>query len=175
MLLILQNSTFSLSLWCQVLRIVFLMVKHLPTMQETWVRSLSWEDSLEKEMATHFSTLAWKIPWTEECGRLQSMGSQRVRQDWTTFTSLQKDYTYALKNKYLEKLCRYKHLDIPMTPQRSDLALLLVCQNAVTSREKRKQKQSSCNQNAWLLPLQAASSLLLTDPLKGRRKRILKR
>ena len=62
-----------------------------------------------------------------------------------------------------------------MTPQRSDLALLLICQNAVTSREKRKQKQSSCNQNAWLLPLQAASSLLLTDPLKGRRKRILKR
>ena len=55
------------------------MVKRLPTMQKTWVRSLGWEDPLEKEMATHSSVLAWKIPWTEEPGRLQSMGSQRVR------------------------------------------------------------------------------------------------
>ena len=51
------------------------MVKRLSTMQETWVRSLGWEDSLEKEMAPHSSTLAWKIPWMEEPGRLQSMGS----------------------------------------------------------------------------------------------------
>ena len=54
------------------------MVKHLTTMWETQVRSLSWEDPLEKEMATHSSTLAWKIPWTEEPGKLQSMRSQRV-------------------------------------------------------------------------------------------------
>ena len=47
-------------------------VKHLPAMQETQVRSLGWEDPLEKEMATHPSILAWKIPWTEEPGRLQS-------------------------------------------------------------------------------------------------------
>ena len=53
-------------------------VKHLPEMQETWVQSLDREYPLEKEMATHSSTLAWKIPWTEEPGRLQSMGSQRV-------------------------------------------------------------------------------------------------
>ena len=53
------------------------MVKCLPTMQETQVPSLGWEDPLEKEMATHSSTLAWKIPRTEEHGRLQSMGSQR--------------------------------------------------------------------------------------------------
>ena len=53
-------------------------VKHLPVMQETWVRSPVQEDPLEKEMATHSSTLAWKIPWTEKPGRLQSMGSQRV-------------------------------------------------------------------------------------------------
>ena len=52
------------------------MAKHLPTMQETWVRSLHWEDPLEKEMATHSSMLAWKIPWTEGPGRLQFMGSQ---------------------------------------------------------------------------------------------------
>ena len=54
-------------------------VKHLPTMQETKVQSLSWEDPLEKEMATHSSILAWKIPWIEEPGKLQSMGSQRAR------------------------------------------------------------------------------------------------
>ena len=54
------------------------MVKRLPTMQETWVRSLGGEDPLEKEMATYSSTLAWKIPWMEEPGRLQSLGSQRV-------------------------------------------------------------------------------------------------
>ena len=50
-------------------------VKHLPTMRETWVQSLGLEDLLEKEMATHSSILAWKIPWTEEPGKLQSMGS----------------------------------------------------------------------------------------------------
>ena len=57
------------------------MVKHLPTMRETLVQSLGGEDGLEKEMATHSSILAWKIPWTEEPGRLQSMGLQRVRHD----------------------------------------------------------------------------------------------
>ena len=57
------------------------MVKLLPTMQETWAQSLGREDLLEKEMATHSSILAWKIPWTEEPGRLQSMGSQRVEDD----------------------------------------------------------------------------------------------
>ena len=56
-------------------------VKRLPTMWETQVRSLGWEDLLEEEMATHSSTLAWKIPWKEEPGRLQSMGSQRVGHD----------------------------------------------------------------------------------------------
>ena len=53
-------------------------VKCLPADRETQVRSLGWEDPLEKEMATHSSTLAWKIPWTEEPDKLQSMGSQRV-------------------------------------------------------------------------------------------------
>ena len=56
-------------------------VKRLPTMRETGVQSLGQEDLLEKEMATHFSILAWKIPWTVEPGRLQSMGSQRVGHD----------------------------------------------------------------------------------------------
>ena len=57
------------------------MVKRLPTMLETWVQSLVQENLLEKEMATHSSILAWKIPSMEEPGRLQSMGSQRVRHD----------------------------------------------------------------------------------------------
>ena len=54
------------------------MVKNLPAMKETWVQFLNWEDPLEKGMATHFSVLSWRIPWTEEPGGLQSMGSQRV-------------------------------------------------------------------------------------------------
>ena len=57
------------------------MIKCLPTMRETWAQSLGLEDPLEKEMGTHSGTLAWKIPWTEEPGKLQSMGLQRVRHD----------------------------------------------------------------------------------------------
>ena len=60
------------------------MVKNEPAMQENWVRSLGREDLLEKGMATHSSILAWRIPRTEETGRLQSMGSQRVRHDLGT-------------------------------------------------------------------------------------------
>ena len=56
-------------------------IKNLPARQETRVQFLGWEDSLEEKMATHFSILAWGIPWTEELGGLQSRGSQRVRQD----------------------------------------------------------------------------------------------
>ena len=60
------------------------MVKNLPTVQETWVQSLGKEDPLEKGMATHSSILAWEMPQTEEPGRLQSMGSQRVRHNSAT-------------------------------------------------------------------------------------------
>ena len=62
------------------------MVKNLPAMQETQVQSLGQEDPLEKETATHSSVLVWRIPWTEESGGLQSMRSQRVRQDGAAFT-----------------------------------------------------------------------------------------
>ena len=61
-------------------------VKNLPAIQETWLRSLGWEDPLDKGMATHSSILAWRIPWTEKLGGLQCMGSQRVGQDWATNT-----------------------------------------------------------------------------------------
>ena len=63
-------------------------VKRLSTMRDTWVRSLGWEDPLEKEMATHSSTIAWKIPQMEEPGRLQAMGSQRVGHDTATSMSM---------------------------------------------------------------------------------------
>ena len=63
------------------------MVKSPPVMQKTQVQSLGQEDPLEKEMAIHSSILAWRIPWKEMPGRLQSMGSQRVRHYWVTFTS----------------------------------------------------------------------------------------
>ena len=57
------------------------LVKNMSAMQETLIQSLGWEDPLEKEMTTHFSIHAWKIPWTKEPGGLQSMGSQRVGHD----------------------------------------------------------------------------------------------
>ena len=75
----------SLSFWASL---VAQMVKRLPAMQETWVRFLGWEDPLKKEMVIHSTTLAWKIPWTEEPDKLQSMGSQRVGHDWATWLSL---------------------------------------------------------------------------------------
>ena len=74
-------------------------LKHLPGMWETQVRSLGQEDPLEKETATHSSTLAWRIPWREEPGRLHSMGSQRVRHHWETSLS------YKFKKSFLLKFC----------------------------------------------------------------------
>ena len=74
----LSPQTLQLKLYVSL---VAQMLKHLSTMWETWVQSLGREDLLEKEMATHSSILAWKIPWTEEPGRLQSMGSLGVRHD----------------------------------------------------------------------------------------------
>ena len=71
------------------------MVKHLPAMWETWVQSLGWEDPLEKETATHSSTLAWKIPWTEEPGRLQSMGVTKSRTQLSDFT-----FTFRIRTKF---------------------------------------------------------------------------
>ena len=68
----------SLYLWASL---VTQRVKHLPAMQETWDQSLGWEDPLEKGVETHSSILAWRIPWMEEPGGLQSTGLQRVRHD----------------------------------------------------------------------------------------------
>ena len=75
------NSVYFISPMAQMASLVAQMVKNPPAMQETWVQSLGQEDPLEKEMATHSSIPAWRIPWTEEPGGLQSMGLQRVRHD----------------------------------------------------------------------------------------------
>ena len=79
-------------------------VKHLSTMRETWVQSLGQEDPLEKEMAIHSSTIAWKVPWTEEPGRVKSMGSQRVRHDWATSLSFPLAYAAESLLKMLPKV-----------------------------------------------------------------------
>ena len=80
-------------------------VKHLPAIRETWVWSLGWEDPLEKEMAPHSSTLAWRIPWTEEPGGLQSTESQRVGHNWGTSLSLGvSDEGYSLSNADLNNV-----------------------------------------------------------------------
>ena len=71
-------------------------VQRLPTMQETRVWSLGWEDPPEKEIAAHSSILVWRIPWTEDPGGLQSMGSQRVRHDWATSLHLIENCRYLL-------------------------------------------------------------------------------
>ena len=70
-------------------------VKNLPAIWETWVQSLGQQDPLEEEMATHSSILAWRIPWTDGPGGLQSMGSQRVRHNWATNTFSFTFYTFC--------------------------------------------------------------------------------
>ena len=82
-------------------------------MRETWVRSLGWEDPLEKEKATKSSTLAWKIPWTEKPGRLQSMGSQRVGHDWATSLSLFTFIQLAMTSQWLDQKEAPKHFPKP--------------------------------------------------------------
>ena len=105
--------TMGLLLWAQT-------VKCLPTMQETRVWPLGQEDPLKKEMATHFSTLAWKIPWTEEPGRLQSMGSQRVGHNWET--SLLQTIT-----KGKAGLGVFEPLDTTSSPTNPYITLFSVC------------------------------------------------
>jgi len=81
------TNTFAFSFQATQTSLVAQTVNRLSMMRETRVRSLGWEDPLEKEMAIHSSTIAWKTPWTEEPSRLQSMGLQRVGNDWATSRS----------------------------------------------------------------------------------------
>ena len=86
-------------------------VKHLPTMRETWVQSLGQEDPLQNEMAIHSNTIAWKIPWTEEPGRLQSMGSQRVGHGWATSLSFKWPSGFPYFRQFKPEFC-HKELTI---------------------------------------------------------------
>jgi len=88
-------------LWASL---VALMVKNPPAMWETWARSLGWDDPLEEGIATHSGILAWRIPWTEEPGRLQSMGSQRVR--WLSeIHTLQHTHTHTHTHRVALQYC----------------------------------------------------------------------
>ena len=78
------------------------MVKHLPAMEETWVQSLGWKDPLEKGMATHSSGPPWRIPWTEETGRLQSMGSQKTHRTEHTQHTPYENVLFILQARMLE-------------------------------------------------------------------------
>ena len=100
------------SLWRLFFNYYYLSKSCQPTMRETRVWSLGWEDPSEKEIATHSSTLSWKIPWTEEPGRLQSMGSQRVGHDWATslFFSKTQDKVYIGYICYLSGLHVFRML-----------------------------------------------------------------
>ena len=98
------------------------VVKNRPTVWETWIRSLCWKDPLEKGMATHSSVLIWRIPWTEEPGGLQSMGSQRVRHKWMTNSSLSHPVCHVIHVLPLPGLDYCHHisptwaLDLPSEP-----------------------------------------------------------
>ena len=92
------------------------MVKNPPAKQETWVRSLGHEDPLEKGIATLSSILAWRIPWTEKPGRLQSTGSQRVGHNWATFT-----FTHTHTHTYI-----YLYISYFFPPRRTKISDTLV-------------------------------------------------
>ena len=85
-------------------------VKRLSTMRETWVRALSWEDPLEKEMAIHSSTIAWKVPWTEEPGRLQSMGSNTTERLHLSLYSTFQQYPFSFEKPSVDVSIGYLFL-----------------------------------------------------------------
>ena len=114
---------WSLTWWftCGQVSLMAQWVKNPPAiqeLQEMWIQSLSWEYPLEKEMETHFRILAWKIPWTEEPGRLPSMGSQRVRVSTRAHTyiwghDLVCANTYKKTDRTIKTKCKLKRLTIP--------------------------------------------------------------
>ena len=104
------------------------MVKSLPAMWETWVWSLGWDDPLEKEMATHSSILAWKIPWTEDPGRLQSMGSQRVGHNWATSLSFL-GLKVKVKEHHQEESRQIKNVQLYKSPGLDSSKVDVVSQN----------------------------------------------
>ena len=117
-------------------------------MQETRVRSLGWEDPLQKEMATHFSILAWRIPWTEKTGGLQSMGSQRIRHNLATklpTTSENKDSN--LQRKYSPPQVSSKFFSRNPSSQEKNCQPRLLYQRKLSFRYKGNIKTFSDKQN----------------------------
>ena len=125
-------------------------------MQETQVRSLGWEDPLEKEMTTHSSTLAWRSPWREEPGRLQSTGSQRVRHDWATsflhFTEQRTSFPWQVLLKLFQAIC------CPQPSHKRDCGWRFF-------RHEWHMWVSPTGKETWILPLDA--SLCLECPLSS--------
>ena len=118
--------------------LVVQMVRNLPAMQDAWIQSLGQEDLLEKEMASHSRILAWRIPHTEEPGGLQSMESQTVRHDWTTFTSLPLiQFTWSSLNSinFMYKLYTFYEGLISLIKVHSLfwLSLFFLCLNVISS------------------------------------------
>ena len=104
-------NTFSQGIYSPRASLLVQRVKHLPAMWKTLVRSLGWEDPLEKEMATHSSTLAWKVPRMEELGRLQSVGSQRVIHDWATSLCTLQSFDILLLLAWADR-CPYSRFNL---------------------------------------------------------------
>ena len=126
-------------------------LKRLPPMWETWVRSLGWEDPLEKEMVTHSSILAWGILWTEKPGRLHSTGSQRVRHNWAT------SLTHSLQSiKYCQWsvcvcvwiqicdcMCVYIYIYIYISHRYREVSVYILCIHSRHSRDIERQKHQT--------------------------------
>ena len=128
------------------------MVKNLPAVQETWVWSLGWENPLEKGMATHSSILAWRIPWTEEPGELQSTGSQRVRHHWGKLTRTQFTQTGVNQIKFSREM---------------DINNLIKCCSLRGTQGGSKYGSMEFNGSNWtaLVISHSASFLLYIDPV----------
>ena len=152
------------------------MVKRLPAMRETQVQSLGWEDPLEKEMATHSSILAWKIPWTEETGRPQTIGSPRVGHDWATSLSLFRVITYGEGCRINEGWGAQRLLTIEkasaacVTPAQTELESSWGCchrgmhERDTAPRQTGNKEEST--QHFPFGPLVSNQSVPLTDPMK---------
>ena len=136
----------NLSLFGLLVSLVAQTVKNLPAMQETKVQSLGQEDPLEKDMATHSSILAWRIPWTKEPGRLQFMGSQRLRHNWDTNT-----WGFGRWEKGIENLCSpliMYFLD-KMCLNRTLYSRTLGVRKQQEVLDSKIRSQGRCLQNCW--------------------------
>ena len=152
-------------------------LKHLPAMRGTQVWSLGWEDPLEKEMATHYSILAWRIPWMEEPGGLQSTGSQRVGHDRVTSLSL--FFRYGCENWTIKKdecwridafelWCWRWHLRVSWNAKRSNQSILKNI-NPEYSLEGLMLKLQYFNHLMW--SIDSLEKTLMLGKIEGRRRR----